>query len=164
MKPRIETLAEKKLVGRRLVMSFSNNLTYELWRSFMPRRKEIQRNIGTDLYSVQLYEPLFFEHFNPDSLFEKWAAIEVTDFEAVPDGMEAFTLPGGLYAVFIYKGAPGAASETFRYILGTWVPESGYVLDNRPHFELLGEKYKKDDPDSEEKIWIPIKNKLQAQD
>ena len=163
MKPRIETLTEKKLIGRRLVMSFSNNLTYDLWRSFMPHRKEIQSSIGTDLYSIQLYEPLFFENFNPDALFEKWAAVEVTDFESVPGGMEAFRMPGGLYAVFLYKGAPGAASETFRYILGTWVPNSEYTLDNRPHFEILGEKYKKDDPDSEEEIWIPIRHKIKAE-
>jgi len=32
-------------------------------------------------------------------------------------------------------------------------------LDNRPHFEVLGEKYKNGDPESEEEIWIPVKEK-----
>jgi AraC family transcriptional regulator len=32
-------------------------------------------------------------------------------------------------------------------------------LDNRPHFEILGEKYKQGSPDSEEEIWIPVKEK-----
>jgi len=28
------------------------------------------------------------------------------------------------------------------------------------HFELLGEKYKNNHPDSEEEVWIPIKEKI----
>jgi AraC family transcriptional regulator len=37
------------------------------------------------------------------------------------------------------------------------VTNSKYLLDNRPHFETLGEKYKNEDPSSEEEVWIPIK-------
>ncbi len=39
------------------------------------------------------------------------------------------------------------------------LPNSEYELENRPHFEVLGEKYKNNDPNSEEEIWIPIKKK-----
>jgi AraC family transcriptional regulator len=39
------------------------------------------------------------------------------------------------------------------------VPASNYDLDDRPHFEILGDKYKNGDPNSEEDIWIPIKPK-----
>ena len=73
--------------------------------------------------------------------------------------METYILPGGLYAVFLHKGAATTGPKTFQYIFGTWLPESDYSLDIRPHFEILGEKYKNDDPDSEEEIWIPIKPK-----
>lgn len=157
MLPRIETLSPKKLVGKRLTMTFSNNKTFELWRSFMPYLKEIRNCVSPDLYSLQIYPPSFYENFNPNTEFEKWAAIEVTDFADVPGNLLTYNLTGGLYAVFLYKGLPGAASETFQFILGTWLPESVYSLDNRPHFELLGEKYKNDDPNSEEEIWIPIR-------
>jgi AraC family transcriptional regulator len=159
MEPRIETIAEKKLVGKRLAMSFANNRTGDLWRSFMPRRKEIINNIGTDLYSVQIYKPLFFNHFDPDAEFEKWATVWVADIATVPVEMETFILPGGLYAVIEYRGAASDAAKTFQYILGTWLPNSDYTLDNRPHFEILGEKYKNDQPDSEEELWIPIRHK-----
>lgn len=159
MECRIETLAVKKLVGKRMIMTFSNNKTVELWRSFMSERKEINNNIGTELYSIQLYAPTFFDHFNPDEAFEKWAAMEVTDFETIPVGMNSFTLPGGLYAVFSYKGAASNGANAFQYILGSWLPASGFQLDNRPHFEVLGEKYKNEDPESEEEIWIPVKQK-----
>jgi AraC family transcriptional regulator len=159
MEPGIESLPEKKLIGKRLKMSFSDNRTPELWKGFMPRRKEIQNSIGSELYSLQIYEPLFFDNFNPDTEFEKWAAVEVTDFDTVPDDMETFTLSGGLYAVFLYRGVASNAAGTFQYILGTWLPDSDYSLDNRPHFEILGDKYKYEDPDSEEEIWIPVKPK-----
>ena len=157
MRPDIRTLSEKKLVGKRMIMSFSDNITGDLWRGFMPRRKEIQNNIGTELYSMQIFPPSFFSSFSPDAEFEKWAAIEVTGFEQVPQGMETFILKGGLYAVFHYHGAASAAEGTFRDILGIWLPGSVYTLDDRPHFEILGEKYKNESPDSEEEIWIPIK-------
>lgn len=125
----------------------------------MPRRKEIHNCIGTDLYSIQIYDPLFFNNFNPNTEFEIWATIEVTDFETVPEEMEPYTLKGGLYAIFLYRGAASAATPTFQYILGTWLPNSVYSLDDRPHFEVMGEKYRNDDPTSEEEIWTPIKHK-----
>ena len=162
LKPRIETLTEKKLIGKRLKMSAANNKTAELWRSFTPRRKEIHNAVGTDRYSMQLYDPSYFQAFNPDTEFKKWATVEVTDFDTIPAGMEAFTLPGGLYAVFLYKGDHREGAKFFQTIFRTWLPNSDYVLDARPHFEVLGEKYKNNDPSSEEEIWIPIMAKRQS--
>jgi AraC family transcriptional regulator len=156
---RIATIQEKKLIGKRLVMSFSGDKTSELWRSFMPNRKEIHNSLGADLYSVQKYPPLFFHNFDPDAEFEKWAAMEVTGFSEIPDEMESLVIPGGLYAVFGYKGASKDAAPAFGFIFNSWLPDSGYVLDDRPHFEILGEKYKNNDPDSEEELWIPVKPK-----
>jgi len=77
MNYRIEDIASEKLVGKRIMMSFSNNKTFDLWRSFMRGRKEIQNIAGTDLYSIQIYAPHFFDNFNQDAVFEKWPAIEV---------------------------------------------------------------------------------------
>lgn len=107
---------------------------------------------------MQVYDPsLDFRNFSPDTVFEKWAATEVTEFTDIPEGMKSYTLKGGLYAVFIHKGTPGAFLKTFRFIFGYWIPQSGYEVDNREHFELLGEKYKNNDPDSEEEVWVPIR-------
>jgi AraC family transcriptional regulator len=155
MEPRIEAVAEKKLVGMMQTMSLTNNKTGELWKRFIPRRKEIPYTFGSALYSMQVYEPRYFETFNPDNVFEKWAAVEVTDFGAIPNGLETYTVPQGLYAIFHYKGA-STDTTIFQYIFNSWLPVSNYFLDNRPHFELLGEKYKNADPNSEEDIYIPI--------
>jgi AraC family transcriptional regulator len=159
MAARIETIAAKKLVGKRMKMSLSNNRTTRLWQNFMSRRKEIQAPIGTTLYSMQVFAPSYFDNFSPDTEFEKWATVEVANFDAVPDDLETIVLPEGLYAVFLHQGPASAGAKTFQYIFGTWLPNSAYTLDERPHFEILGEKYKNEDPSSEEEICIPIKPK-----
>jgi AraC family transcriptional regulator len=159
MEPRIETIIGKKLVGKRISMSLSENKTEELWRNFMPKRKEIKNKIGIDLYSIEVYTPLYFTNFNPYAEFEKWAAIEVTDFQIIPDKMEAIVIPDGLYAVFIHKGPASTGPKTYQNIFGNWLPNSDFRLDNRPHFAIMGQKYKNEDPDSEEELWIPIKPK-----
>ena len=158
MLPRILTLAEKKLVGKRLTMSLAENKTAELWKGLLPLRNEIANMVSNDLISMAIYEPTYFADFNPANTFEKWAAIEVANFETVPDTLERFSLLGGLYAVFDYKGS-STDLGIFQYIFGVWLPASNYRLDDRPHFEVLGEKYKNADPDSEEEIWIPIRKK-----
>ena len=159
MQQRIDKLAEKKLVGLHTVMSFENIKTRELWQTLMPRRKEIRNNLNSDLYSLEVYDPGFFDNFNPATEFQKWAAIEVTDFDQVPENMETLVIPTGLYAVFVHRGPQNEAAMTYRYIFETWMPRSGYEPDDRPHFAVMGEKYKKDDPESEEEIWIPVKHR-----
>lgn len=99
----------------KLVMSFANNKTGQLWQRFMPTRKEIKNNINADLISMQLYGPAF--DFGPNTEFEKWAAVEVSDLTNVPDQMETFLLPQGLYAVFNYKGS-SMDKRIFQYIFG----------------------------------------------
>lgn len=123
----------------------------------MPRRKEISNAVGNDLFSLQMYPEGFYADFDPSGEFEKWAAVEVAGFDAIPDGMEALELPGGQYAVFVYKGTPEDAGPFYNYIFNEWLPASGYVLDNRPHFELLGDKYRHGDPESEEEVWVPVR-------
>ena len=157
MQPRIEVLKEKKLVGKKIKMSLADNKTFELWRSFMPERMKIQNKLSSDLISMRVYnEPVNLQNINQQ--FEKWAAVEVADFNDVPSAMETFTLPAGLYAVFDYKGL-NTDNSIFIYIFKEWLPGSNYLLVERPHFEVLGEKYKNNDPASEEEIWIPIKRK-----
>ncbi len=82
----------------------------------------------------------------------------MSDFGKVPSGMDSYTL-SGLYAVFPYKGLPQAVDPTLQYIYGVWLPASEYVLDNRAHFAVMGSKYKNNDPDSEEDLWIPLRKK-----
>src|SRR5688500_8248312 len=119
MFPRIETLTEKKLVGKRITMSLVENKTGEVWQRFMQGRRDIKNGLGPDLYSVQIYDPLYFQNFDPKRQFEKWATIEVSDFKTLPKEMETLILPAGLYAVFLHKGPSSAGAKTFQYIFQT---------------------------------------------
>ena len=158
LQPRIENINKKNLIGKSLVMSFANNRTMELWKTFMPLRDQIKNKLSEDLVSLQIYHPLHFHEFDLNRNFTKWALIEINNFDNIPDGFETFILEGGEYAVFDYKGSSNDNS-IFQYIYSQWLPNSEYELDDRPHFEILGKKYKNNDPESEEEIWIPIKRK-----
>ncbi|MHA6250131.1 GyrI-like domain-containing protein [Pontibacter sp. CAU 1760] len=157
--PQILTIEEKKLIGIRVITSLADDSARALWRQFMPRRSEIKNIVSSELYSVQDFgEGIDISQFTPLTQFDKWAAVEVADTTAIPEGMEAFTLPGGLYAVFRHKGPAAAFPETAEYIFDEWLPQSGYSLDGRPHFEIMSEDYPgPDDPDAEEDVWIPLK-------
>ncbi len=155
LQPRILELQPKTLAGKQQRMSLVHNETGLLWQRFMQQRSQLAA-VNNLLYSLQLYPADYFRAFNPANEFTKWALAEVNDATHLPEGFEVFYLPGGLYAVFDHKGS---GTEIFQRIFTEWLPQSGYVLDDRPHFELLGEKYKNNSADSEEEIWIPVKRK-----
>lgn len=159
MNPKIRQLHARKLVGMHGTQTMDAYDVSTLWRRFMPRRKEIRHVVTSDLYSLSVYPPDFFIQFNPSTPFEKWAALEVLLYEELPEGMEVLTLPDGLYAVFQHKGDAAAFYALHQYIYTQWLPGSAYVLDDRPHFELLGAGYRHNDPDSEEEVWVPVKRK-----
>lgn len=157
--PKIKTLSPKKLLGTSVITSLANDKTYTLWNGFMKRRKEISNAINNDLYSVQVYNQDFIDgKFTSKTTFEKWATVEVTGYENIPEAFEKLELPSGLYAVFIHKGSVQEFAKTAQFIYAEWIPKSEYQLDDRPHFEILGEKYKgPDSEDNEEEVWVPIK-------
>lgn len=159
MSPRIELIDEKKLVGKRMTMSYANYSIGTLWSSFMPGRSSITNKLSGDLISLVIYSPTHFADFKPTNQFERWATVEVRSFESVPQEMETYILPSGLYAVFHYVGSSTGISNFYQNIFNEWLPNSAYELDDRAHFEVLGDKYKNNDPLSEEDIWIPVKAK-----
>jgi len=160
--PKIVQLSEKILLGKCLKMSYSQNKTVQLWQSFMPLKKHIKNTVGNDVYSVQVYEQLFdYNSFDLEAQFTKWATIEVSDEKGNDLDLQKLELEGGLYAVFLHKGSSSDFQKTFERIFKDWLPISEYVLDARPHFEVLGDNYQNNHPDSEEEIWIPIKFKNQ---
>lgn len=157
--PYILTIEPKICLGRSLNMSLANNRVGELWRSFMPEIGSIQNRKNKEIISAQVYEPDYFNQFDINRTFEKWAAVEVDNHSSdIGDRFNLFEIPGGLYAVFHYKGL-STDTSIFQYIYGEYLPSSEFELDNRPHFEVLGDRYKNNDPESEEDIYIPIKRK-----
>ena len=68
--PSIVDLSPKKLLGKHVIMSMAEDKTGLLWASFMPQRKQIQHQIGKDLYSLQVFPQGYFNAFNPTTSFE----------------------------------------------------------------------------------------------
>ncbi len=157
MLPEIRTFSGVNLIGMSQTMTFADDSTFLLWSTFMPRRNEIQNKIDAKLYNVVFYPEGF--NFSPDIPFVKWATVAVNPVPEIASGMQSLFIPEGLYAVFVYKGKNTEANSFFKYIFADWLPSSDYTLDNRPHFEILGEKFKHGNADSEEEVWIPIRLK-----
>jgi len=157
MQARFENITSKVIAGTRLNMSFAQNKTGALWQSFMPRRAEIRNQQDKALYSIEVYLSGFFDDFKPTNEFEKWAGVEVKDNADQPHGIELLTIPAGQYAVFTHRGPASAGPQTYQYIFGVWLPTSDYIIDDRPHFALMDERYKHEQVDSEEDIYIPVK-------
>ncbi|MDT0557503.1 GyrI-like domain-containing protein [Ichthyenterobacterium sp. W332] len=155
--PKIEQVSKKVLVGHSVEMSLQENKTFELFSGFMPKRKQIVNAISEDIYEVMLYNNTHFKAFSPKNTFTKWATLEVSNTDKIPNHINTLVIDEGLYAVFLYKGLPKDFGRLMRYILSEWLPQSNYQLDHRPHFNVLGEAYKRNHPDSEEKVYIPIK-------
>ncbi len=144
----------KMFIGTKLEMSLVQNTTFQLWSGFRPLLNQIQHRVGTHLVSLQVYPADYFLRFEPNKTFTKWALAEVSLATDIPNGMELFTLEAGQYFVYDHKGAD---TQIFAKIFGEILPQEGFVVDHRPHFEVLGERYKVNSPDSEEEIWIPVK-------
>ena len=159
MKPKIVQFEEKIIVGISTEMSLVQNKTSELWKSFRGRTKEILNRSSEYFISLQQYPSSYVENFDPHKKFVKWACVEVDAVENMPLGMGRLVVEGGLYAVFNYKGNAENAPAFFQYIYGKWIPNSEYILDDRPQFEVLDAKYKNNDSTSEEEVWGPIKTK-----
>lgn len=158
MKPQpiIKEIKSKILIGMSAEMSFVDDKTGQLFRTFQPRRGEIINKKSENTFDLRVYPQDYFRVFNPSKVFTKWALVEINDIGTIPKEMKIFELQGGKYAVFPYKGL-STDNRIFQYIFTEWLPNAEYELDDRPHFELMTEKTKLNDPNSEEEIWIPIK-------
>jgi AraC family transcriptional regulator len=157
---RFETIAEKHLVGFSDRFSMNDQRIPQLWQKLMPRRGEIQGVLSSDLFSIEEYDDLsFFQAFNPTKEFKKWAAVEVDHTADNPDDFERLSIPSGDYVVFTFVGPPSEAFKAYSFVFQSWIPSSGFDVDLRPHFAIMGAKYKLNDNSSEEEIWIPIKKK-----
>jgi len=159
MKPKIIELEKKKLIGISVKTSLAQNNIPQLWNTFMPRIDEIVNKIDSGCYEIHPFDSEFkMENFTEDMEFEKWAAVEVDNFNNIPDGLKALTIEGGKYAIFEHKGTMSNIQFSFDYVYGTWLPNSEYKLDQRADFEVYGKQYYgPENPESITELWIPIK-------
>ena len=141
------------LCGASAPMTLRTFTPWTLWSKVMPQLSRVSNRKNKDLISLRSFEgiPVFGPTGDPN--FTYWGGAEVTGPNV---GLEHLEIPPGAYAVFHYKGL-SSDSSVWRYIYNEWLPNSPWELDHRPHFERLGAKYKNEDPNSEEDIYIPVR-------
>lgn len=120
-----------------------------LWQDLGPRTGEIENMVSaTAAYGISA---------NMDretGEFDYVAGYEVSSAEKVPEGMVAFPVPGGKYAVF--ATTLPKIGETFDKAYHTWLPQAGRQPRGGPEFELYDERFDPQDPDSEFDLYIPV--------
>ena len=85
---------------------------------------------------------------------------------AVPDDFEVKRpasvghLPGGRYAVSVFKGTPANIGVAWSELMRKWLPASGMQIDMRPCFELYDAEASEDAETGEFvcKLCIPVRS------
>lgn len=93
---------------------------------------------------------------SPTSL-EYLCGAEVTSFAGLDPaiGRVRITAPQR-YAVFLHEGPASRIGETWRAILGEWLPGSGHASAVAPDFEVYDRRFDTDRGTGPVEIWFPI--------
>lgn len=80
---------------------------------------------------------LFFDDpdLGPESQLRSRACLSIADSVAITAPLVETVLRGGLYARLSYTGPYADMRGAYRWLLGTWLPASGYEPDDAPIFE-----------------------------
>jgi len=160
LEPTILTEPKRKLIGIHCQTSLVQNNIPMLWQVFMRRQHEIDDSLDNGRFGISGYKEFDPTLFSANAMIDKWAAVEVSAVDRIPQDMVTYELSGGTYARFIHRGGKRNIQVSFEYIYSTWLPNSIYEIDNRDHFEHYPQGYKgPENPDSELSIFLPIKLK-----
>lgn len=161
MEPVFKKLNEMKIVGVSgvfiSVLSNEKNahvIIPKLWQTYMPRKHEIKNGMSSNDLGVCFEVPAERQTRPDECLYV--AAKEVSSIDEIPEGMEAFTIPAGEYAVFTHRGGVEKFELTMNYIFGSWLPSSGKKLRHAPDIEFYDHRFKLNSEDSELDVYIPI--------
>ncbi len=160
MEVTIKELLPVKVMGMKIQTSIARQETSRLWRPFRQSIKDQQSLSPEIFYSISKYgNEVKNNSFTVETIFEKWAAIETQP--GIPDGFEKTEIEGGMYAVFEFTGSQMKFHSVLQEFYQNWLPNSGYVLDSRAHFETFDNTYDPFSESSVEQIWIPVTSKKQ---
>lgn len=122
----------------------------ELWEKFIPYLGRIPDQKGEVTYGVCC-------NFDGKGGFDYIAGVEISKLDDLPETYRWVEVQPQRYAVFEHKGPLNTLSKTFKYIHGTWLPQSGHVLLAAPEFERYSEDFNPKLNTGKLEIWVPIK-------
>jgi AraC family transcriptional regulator len=94
--------------------------------------------------------------FTNDLIYTHWACVEINEMNSFEKDLHVLKFNGGKYLKFTHKGLSTDFLKTSYEIYAHWVPFYGFKIENRPHFQIMDERYKSDRIDSEEDLYIPV--------
>jgi AraC family transcriptional regulator len=149
MEPRIVTRERGVYAGLYRRGRAEGDAIPKLWGAFAARFQELKGVVDQEV-SYGLCD-------NMDEAtgeFDYLAAVEMEAGTEIPEGMVAWEVPGGTFAVFTCTlPTLGAA---FDGIYKEWLPGSGYERVPGPDMEMYGKSFDPHDPVSEMQILVPV--------
>lgn len=85
-----------------------------------------------------------------------FAGIPIRRHSRFPGAFIKKRLPEQRYAVFTHTASVERLEETYRYIYGTWLFQSGLELARRPDVQYFGESFIRNAGQPVIEIWVPI--------
>lgn len=133
IEPKIILDKAYKLIGMKEMLKPGSDEIKNLWNTFTSRKSEVKNVIAPN---IELGICEYMPNITDESEFSYFAGIEVTDFCDVPKLMLGKTITNSKYAVFTHKGPLTMLKDTYNFIYGVWLPQSGYELAEADTIEL----------------------------
>ncbi|MDT8718688.1 AraC family transcriptional regulator [Clostridium sp. 19966] len=150
--PQIILDKEFKLIGMKETVKPGSEGIKNLWHNFTSKKSEVKNILAQDtVIGICEYMP----NITDESKFSYFAGVEVTDFFDIPKEMLIKIIPNSKYAVFTHKGSLSKLKDTYNFIYGIWLPQSGYELAELDTIELYDSRSNTADPEFD--IHIPLK-------
>lgn len=145
------------LVGMRTrffsVDSEKNNIARKLpplWAAFLPGLPGIPHRMAGRAFGVVRQTTQSSERL------EYYAAAEVSQVGALPEGMVHVRLPAARYARFTHAGPVALVDRTVSYIYSTWLAQSGMRHTYGPDLEIYDSRYHPESENSVIEYAIPV--------
>ncbi len=119
-----------------------------LWERFMARFLEVKDKVNEGTHFGACF-------VTGECSFKYLAAVEVTSFDNIPQGMVKAEIAASKYAVFTHKGPLSKLNETYGKLYEKDMPESGLKQKNF-WFEFYREKVYEESPNVELELWIAV--------
>jgi len=149
MNPEIKTLPTFTVMGQVYRGRNEHGEIPAMWNAMEPRWPELEaiRACEASAYGV-------CAEGESDGIFEYLAGVATEPTVAIPEGMNRWTVPARIYAVF--PCLLSTIHETYHRAHQIWLPTSGYRRASGPDLELYPASFDDGEPSSEMYVYIPI--------
>ena len=156
MDPVFEKIGVLKLIGMAYYGDNKDMEISKVWDEFNPLTPSLGYDGESPCYGICFYSSRFAQ--TGRFYYLAAVAVESLDQISMPITMLGKILPSSEYAVFKHQGSAEKIRDTYSYIYGKWLPDSGYENPFGYDFERYGKDFKMDWTGSLD-ICIPIAKK-----